>query len=133
VTIDQIEAWHLLAVVGGHLATFILTTAGLILKVRNADQRREDARQKSANAQFQELADKIQRGDEQAREKASQQIEGVRQEVTEMRVRVDKVEREVAAMPTREQLDRGFSDIREAIHALSQRVDLINDRRHPAE
>lgn len=132
-TIDQIEAWHLLAVVGGHLATFILTTAGLILKVRNADQRREDARQKSANAQFQELADKIQRGDEQAREKASQQIEGVRQEVTEMRVRVDKVEREVAAMPTREQLDRGFSDIREAIHALSQRVDLINDRRHPAE
>lgn len=125
----NIEWWQLGIVAVGQVLTFGLAAAGLVVKVRNQDQAREDKRQENANAQLQKLTDKITDGDEHARAKAAEQIEGVRLEVTDMRARVDALEREVAAMPTREQLDRGFKDLRDLMGVMTQRIDFLVDRR----
>ena len=123
----EIEIWHLVVGIVGQLATFLVATGGLIVKVRNADQAREDKRREEASKNLREMREAIEAGDKAARQRAHEQIEAVRNEVADVRSRVDKVEREVAGMPTRDQLDRGFSDLREAIQHLTQRVDQLHD------
>ena len=136
-TIDQIQLWELILSAAVLAATILLGLAGLLLRWRGVEDARETARQEHAEQQMTELRQAIQAGDDKARKLAHDQIEDLRQdvrrEVSELRGRMDQVEREVAAMPTRDQMDRLFGELRATMKehhaALTARMDSWADAR----
>jgi len=106
-----------LVIYGGlQVVVIALTIYGIMRRHQQKEQDRQDA-----------LYNAIRAGDEKARAAAHEQIEKVAEHVRSVEQRVGQVEKEVAAMPTREQLDTAFKDLRTVIEqhnqAMTDRID----------
>jgi len=106
-----------LVIYGGlQVVVIALTIYGIMRRHQQKEQDRQDA-----------LYNAIRAGDEKARAAAHEQIEKVAEHVRSVEQRVGQVEKEVAAMPTRDQLDTAFKDLRAVIEqhnqAMTDRID----------
>jgi preprotein translocase subunit YajC len=112
-----------LVVYGGlQVVVIALTIYGIMRRHQQQEQDRQDR-----------LYGAIKAGDEKARAAAHEQIEKVAEHVRSVEKRVGQVEKEVAAMPTREQLDTAFKDLRMVIEqhnqAMTERIDRMLEAR----
>jgi preprotein translocase subunit YajC len=121
-TAESITIAELVVYGGLQVVVIVLTIYGIMRAQRNKEQERQD-----------KLSNIIQAGDDKARAAAHEQIEKVASHVRSVEERVGQLECDVAAMPTREQLETSFKDLRTIIEqhnsAMTERIDRILDKR----
>ena len=118
------------------MAAQVLAIAGTIVTViirqNNAERKRVEDIRKADEERLDALYDSIRTGDEEARKVAHEQIEKLAQHVQSVDRRVVQLEKDVAVMPTRDQLDQQFGSLRKALddhnRSLTTRIDRMMDR-----
>jgi cell fate (sporulation/competence/biofilm development) regulator YmcA (YheA/YmcA/DUF963 family) len=110
VTIDQIELWHVVAGLMLQVGFFVVAVATYL--------NRRQAR----------LYDAITEGDDKARKAAHQQIASVSENVKLLERRVGQLEKDVAAMPTREQFETSFNALRDLMERHNRDMTARIDR-----
>lgn len=114
-TIETIQLWH----IGVGL---LLQVGFFVMAIATYQNRRQNR-----------LVDLITEGDTQARKAAHDQIETVSNNVKSLEHRVGQLEKDVAAMPTRDQFESAFNALRDLMEqhnqAMTARIDRLLESR----